>query len=286
MENLLRATVLEHRNSTRDAELVVVATSRAIGPFPSDDTHVAWCGGIARLYDELRFRFINATAFGISAQLVAIRPFPFASGWTVTTACIVTAAASAPVAGAVESVVLGLQTCGNASVLVSVVSHYNAPCPILCLEGAMQAQLPEMLHDVPLHTLPSIRSIASFAFLSCESLTSVCLANLPLLESIGDNAFYSCLHLSSVHLSDLPSFRSIRRGAFCNCGSLQHTLLANLPLLESIGDYAFSGCMQLSNVDLSGLSSLRSIGDGVFKRCVCLESVSLPKRAPAREHRN
>ena len=45
MENLLRATVLEHHNSTRDAELVVAAMSRAVGPFPSDDTHVAWCGG-------------------------------------------------------------------------------------------------------------------------------------------------------------------------------------------------------------------------------------------------
>ena len=113
------------------------------------------------------FRFVNATALGISAQLVAIRPFPFASGWTVTTACIVTAAVSTPLAGAVESVVLGLQTSGSTSVLVSVVSHYNAPCPILCLEGAMQAQLPEMLHDVPLHTLPSIRSIASFALGHC-----------------------------------------------------------------------------------------------------------------------
>ena len=31
MEDLLRATVLEHHNSTRDAELVVVAMSRAVG---------------------------------------------------------------------------------------------------------------------------------------------------------------------------------------------------------------------------------------------------------------
>ena len=271
-EDLLRATVLEHR--TRDAELVVVAMSRAVGPFPSDGARLAWCGGIALLYDELRFRFINATAFGISAQLVAIRPFPFASGWTVTTACIVTAAASAPLPGAVDSVVLGLQTSGNTSVLVSVVSSNNAPCPILCLEGAMQAQMPEMLHDVPLHTLPSIRSIASFAFLHCASLTSVSLANLPLLESIEDHAFGACVGLSKVDVSRLPSLRRIRPGVFCACKSLQSISLSNLPLLDSIAGGAFDRCVNLSYVDLSGLPSLNHIGPSAFSQCKSLQSIS------------
>ena len=48
MEDMLRATVLEHRDtSAGDAQLVVVAMSRALGPFPSADALVAWCGRAA-----------------------------------------------------------------------------------------------------------------------------------------------------------------------------------------------------------------------------------------------
>ena len=41
MENLLRATVLERC----DGRLVIVAPSRFMSPFPSDDAVVEWSGG-------------------------------------------------------------------------------------------------------------------------------------------------------------------------------------------------------------------------------------------------
>ena len=110
MEGMLRATVLEHRDaSASDAQLVVVAMSRALGPFPSADALVAWCGGLPLLHEEVQLRFPHAAAIGVSARLAAIRPFPFASGSAVMTVCVVTAVASAPSTLVVESVALGVR---------------------------------------------------------------------------------------------------------------------------------------------------------------------------------
>ena len=77
MEDLLCAAVLEHHTpGDTDAQLVVVAMSRVVGPVPWDAL-VAWSGGPALFSEELRLRFPGAAAIGISARLVAIRPFPF-----------------------------------------------------------------------------------------------------------------------------------------------------------------------------------------------------------------
>ena len=67
MEDMLRATLIEQedRNTrTVDAQLVVVAMSRAPGPFPSADAVLAWSGGLGSLYDELQLRFPHAAAIG------------------------------------------------------------------------------------------------------------------------------------------------------------------------------------------------------------------------------
>ena len=57
MEDLLRAAVLEHHDTnTVYAQLVVVVTTRAVGPFPSYDALVAWSGGLAVLHEELQLR--------------------------------------------------------------------------------------------------------------------------------------------------------------------------------------------------------------------------------------
>ena len=250
MEDMLRATVLEHRDaSAADAQLVVVAMSRALGPFPSVDALVAWCGGLPLLYEEVQLRFPHTAAIGVSARLAAIRPFPFASGSAVTTVCVVTAVASAPSTLVVESVALGVRNATN--VLVRALSHKVAPCPILCLEGATREQFPNMLHDVLLSSLPSMRSIAASAFNNCTSLRSACLADLPLLESIGERAFVGCVNLSSVDFSNLPSLRTIGKNAFWKCKSLQSISFADLPLLESIGNGAFGECVHLSSAVLS-----------------------------------
>ena len=128
MEDMLHATVVEHEDAHAvEAQFVVVAMSRAPGPFPSVDALLAWSGGLGPLYGELQLRFPHAAAIGISARLAAIRPFPFASGCATMTACVVTAVASAPSALMIESVVLGVRNAAN--VLVRTLSHNGAPCP-------------------------------------------------------------------------------------------------------------------------------------------------------------
>ena len=174
MENLLRATVLEHRDTSNvDAQLVFVAMSGGVAPFPSYDVLVEWCGGLTLLYEELQQRFPRAAAIGFSARLAAIRPFPFASGPTVTTLsmCILYALPSTPPTHAVESVVLEIR---NPSVVVRALSHDGAACPILCLDGATPEQFPHMLDGVPLSSLPPIRCIAPSAFRQCH-VTAICL---------------------------------------------------------------------------------------------------------------
>ena len=56
MENLLRATVLERC----DGRLVVVAPSRFMSPFPSDDAVVGWSGGASLLYGELQYALFSS----------------------------------------------------------------------------------------------------------------------------------------------------------------------------------------------------------------------------------
>ena len=273
MEDMLRAAVLEHRDTCAvGAQLVVVAMSRALGPFPSADALAAWCGGLPLLYEEVQLRFPHAAAIGVSARLAAIRPFPFASGSAVMTVCVVTAVASAPSSLVVESVALGFRNATN--VRVPALSHKGALCSILCLEGATREQFPNMVHDVLLSSLASVRSIAASAFSKCTSLRSVCFADLPLLESIGENAFVDCVNLSSVDLSRLPSFRAIGGFAFCGCASLHSVSFADLPQLESIGRDAFSFCVNLSSVDLYNLPSFRTIGEDAFWGCASLQSIN------------
>ena len=278
MEDMLRAAVFEHNGTdTRvvDEQLVVVAMNRALRHFPSVDALLAWCGGLGPLYDELQLRFSHMATVGVSARLAAIRPFPFASGCATMTVCVVTAVASAPSQLVIESVVLGVRNTANLLVRTSALSDDGAPCPILCLEGATPEQFPNMLHDVPLSSLPSILTIEKLAFKHKRTtLQSVCLASLPLLESIGREAFSECLHLSSVDLSCLPSLRWIRGLAFYNCDSLQSVSLSNLPLLESIDSCAFGRCGHLSSLELSVLPALRTIGAYAFCECKSLQSIS------------
>ena len=145
MENLLCATVLEHQDLST-AQLVVVAMSRAVGPFPSSDALLAWSGGPTLFYAELQLCFPHAAAIGISTRIrmAAIRPFPFADGSTVKTMCVVAPVSSNPPLHAVESVVVGVREAG---VLVRVLSDDNAALPMLCLEGTTPEQFPRMLRS-------------------------------------------------------------------------------------------------------------------------------------------
>ena len=170
MEDFLCATVLEHRDTSNvDAQLVFVAMSGADSPFPSHDVLVEWCGGLTLLYEELQQRFPRAAAIGVSARLAAIRPFPFASGSTATTMCILFSLSSNLPSHAVESVVLEVR---NPSVFVRALSHDAAACPIVCLDGATLRQSTHTLDGVPLSSLPPIRCIAPSALRGEDSLRS------------------------------------------------------------------------------------------------------------------
>ena len=273
MEDMLRATVVEHQGAGAvDAQLVVVVMSRVVGPFPSVDALVAWCGGLTLLYEELQLRFPHAAAIGVSARLAAIRPFPFASGSTVMTVCVVTAVASASSTFVVESTVLGVRNATNI-LRVSALSH---TCPILCLEGATPEQFPNIVHS-----FPTIRTHAGFlssiegpALKTCNSIQSVCLANVPLLDNIGKRAFAQCEQLTSADFFGLSSLQSIAAEAFWKCESLESISLEILPHLESIGENAFAKCVQLSIVNLSNLPSLRNVGAYAFWKCESLQSIS------------
>ena len=270
LEDLLNAAV-HHDAIAVDAQLVVVAMSRALGSFPSEDALVAWSGGLGVLCEDLQLRFPHAAAIGISARLAATCPLQFASGWSMATMCVVAPVVSAlPVAFAVESFVMGVR---NPNVLVSALSHDNAPCPIVCIDGATAEHFPHMLPNVPLSSLTSIRKIPPSVCEWSFSLTSLCLANLPLLESIGDRAFYQCTQLCDVDLSALPSLQKIGESAFYGCASLFSIRLVKLPLLDSIGSSAFRRCVDLYRVEFSQLSSLRCIDTCAFSLCTSLQSV-------------
>ena len=273
MEDMLRTAVLEHQDATAiDTQLVVVAMSRVVGPFPSVDALVAWCGGLGSLCEELQLRFPHAAVIGVSARLAAIRPFPFASVSTTMTVCVLTAVASVSSALVLESAVLYMRNATN--VPVRSLSHDGSLCAILCLEGATPKQFLNV-HDVLLSSLPSIRKVEEGALRDCESLQSVVFANLPLLESFGALSFTACSRLFSVDLVALPCLLTIESSAFSQCESLQSISLASLPLLQSIGYQAFAECVRLSSFDFSALPSLRWIGEYAFGRCESLQSVSL-----------
>ena len=294
MEDLLSATVLvQQEMCSGGTQLVVLALGRSVGPFRSNDAAIAWCGGLALLYEELQLHFPHAAAIGISTRLAATRPFPFASGSATTTMCIVT---DRP-AQALESIVLGVRSATS----VRALFHDGTACPILCFKEAMPDVSLHLLQSVPLSSLapidcipsskffqqlclsrvvlsglPSLRFINGSAFEKCESLRFASLENLPLLERIGRSAFANCSRLSTVHLSGLPSLRRIGEGAFAESG-LEFICLVDLPALESVGVQAFFGCRSLCKVKLSGLPALRSIRKSAFEGCGSLNSICLEK---------
>ena len=269
LEDLLRTKVQWQREDTTTAEQFVVIAGRISRADPQFEAQVAWSGGLALLYEDLQLRFQHAAVIGLSAQLTAIRPFPFASGSIVKTMCVVTANDfSFPT---VDSVTLGLR---NPRDLVCTLSYDSSPCPILCLKEETAEKFANVLRGIPLLSLPSISSIPPNVFCQ-KNVGAVFLTNLPLLESIADDAFSGCTHLSNIVLSQLPSLRSIGNHAYEKCSSLQSISLADLPLLERIGDDAFKGCKYLSNVVLSQLPSLPSIGNRAFADCESLRSITL-----------
>ena len=92
----------------------------------------------------------------------------------------------------------------------------------------------------------SVRSIDSYAFEDCDSLTSVTIGNG--VTNIGDSAFYGCSSLTSITIGN--GVTSIGDAAFSDCSSLSSVTMGNG--VTRIGDYAFSGCSSLTSITFKG----------------------------------
>ena len=113
----------------------------------------------------------------------------------------------------------------------------------------------------------SVTTIGSYAFYSCDSLTSVIIPDS--VTTIGNYAFSSCDKLTSVTIGD--SVKSIGQDAFNSCVNLTSVIIGNS--VTSVGSYAFSSCDSLTSVTIP--DSVTSIGDHVFNSCDSLTSVTI-----------
>ena len=114
----------------------------------------------------------------------------------------------------------------------------------------------------------SITSISSYAFHNCYSLASVVIPNSVI--SIGNYAFRYCYSLASIVIPD--SVKSINTYAFNNCSSLVSVVIPDS--VTSIGTYVFQNCSSLASIVIP--NSVKSIGSYAFYGCSSLESIVIP----------
>lgn len=148
-----------------------------------------------------------------------------------------------------------------------------------------------------------VKTICSYSFLNCTSLTSVTIPNS--VTSIGDYSFYACSNLASFTVGSGVNY--IGNNAFKYCSSLNKVIVPNIaewcgitfsssnanPLniacrlfydetteitdlvipqgVISIGDYAFRRCNRLNSITIP--ESVTSIAEASFEGCTGLTDV-------------
>lgn len=118
-------------------------------------------------------------------------------------------------------------------------------------------------------TIPdSVTVIGGSAFYKCTGLTTVTIPDS--VTSIGGSVFYYCTGLTSVAIPD--SVMSIGRCAFEFCESLTSITIPDS--VTNIGDYAFRYCEKLVSVILG--KGVTCIGDYLFYYCHSLTSIAVP----------
>jgi|GEM_PF-1515455 len=111
-------------------------------------------------------------------------------------------------------------------------------------------------------------AIGEYAFLECDSLTSVTIPNS--VTTIGYEAFEYCTNLTSVTIPN--SITSIGTYAFHHCTNLTSVIIPNS--VTSIRWYSFAECTNLTSVTIG--SGVTTIEDYAFYDCTNLTSVTLP----------
>ena len=111
----------------------------------------------------------------------------------------------------------------------------------------------------------SVTKIGAYAFEWCDSLTSLVIPDRVTL--IDNGAFYNCYSLTSVEIPD--SVTTIGDEAFCSCESLTSIVIPDS--VTTIGSYAFSYCTSLTNVVIP--DSVTLIGNEAFAYCDSLTSI-------------
>lgn len=116
----------------------------------------------------------------------------------------------------------------------------------------------------------NVRSINSYCFQNCTSLTSVTLPNT--LTQLSDRIFEGCTALESIVIPD--NVVTIGSDCFHGCSKLSDVTLP--AMLESIGGAAFYECTALKEIDFTNTKNLKEIGYQSFYKCGLI-NVSLPE---------
>ena len=111
----------------------------------------------------------------------------------------------------------------------------------------------------------SVTNIMTYAFSSCNRLTSVTIPNN--VTSIGHGAFYGCSNLTNMTIPN--SVTSIGNRVFCYCFKLTSVTIPDS--IMSIGYIAFDNCINLTSMMIP--NNIMSIGEQAFRSCNNLKSL-------------
>lgn len=146
---------------------------------------------------------------------------------------------------------------------VSADGHYEITGYVVNTSVEHEVIIPETIQDV------TVTSIASDAFKSCTSITSITIPKT--VKYIGDFAFYDCDKLTKVTLPE--SVIELGVGAFRNCDLLNDVVIPDS--VTEIADQLFWECSSLSSITFG--NAVTVIGEGAFYNCDALTSIVIPE---------